>query len=315
MSSRNEFDLRLAVCFVAVAEEQSFTRAAKRLNVAQPSVSEQVRRLEEKLQLPLFVRNSRNVDLTPTGRAFLPLAQEIVRANEAAQQFFRQLRRQSTKVLRIGAPSYSAEFEERTQLIGQFLAEAHQYSLDILHAWNSELVDQLRRGEIELALLQGAVKLSGLEHLIIHRSYAHFLVPAESPLAVLPAIRSQDLRDHRMVATLEHVDPATYAMYYQRFLDNGAQLVPTPENHTRTMEQFARSRRLVLLRFGHAPGHRRMAGDMVRIPSQDEPPLTADLLLVRRNEPGSPALERFWQLAARRALDASSPVNTAARLR
>jgi DNA-binding transcriptional LysR family regulator len=305
MSSRDEFDIRLAFCFAAVAEERSFTRAAKRLNVAQPSVSEQVRRLEEQVGFPLFVRSSRKVELTPEGESFLALALQLVRVNDEAKAFIRRVRRRSAELLRIGAPPYSAEFEERTELIGRFMAEARQYSLDIVHAWNSELVGQLRRSEIDLAFVQGEVELSGLDHVMVHRSYAHFLVPAEGALASLDSIASEDLRGHSVVATLPHVDPATYNMYYKRFADCGALLVPTPEHHARTMEQFARTRRLVLLRFGHAPGHRRIIGDMMRIPSREDPPIIAEMSLVRRTERGSTALERFWQLAKERVASAT----------
>ena len=91
--------------FVAVAEELHFARAAERLHIASPSLSQQIKSLEESVGTPLFVRDRRHVELTPAGRMLLPDAREILELSARAQRRLAG----ATGPLRVGYVSWLPE--------------------------------------------------------------------------------------------------------------------------------------------------------------------------------------------------------------
>src|SRR5436305_14458180 len=95
----DRLDIRLVECFIAVAEVHQFGRAAERLHIAQPSLSQQIRRLENQLGVTLLERNSRRVQLTGAGDALLREGRKTL---SQAQHAVQATRAAGTKTLKVG---------------------------------------------------------------------------------------------------------------------------------------------------------------------------------------------------------------------
>src|SRR5579859_6871760 len=96
------FELSQLRCFVALAEELHFGRAAARMHMTQPPLSRQIQLLEHHIGAKLFARSSRIVRLTPAGRGFLPEAREILRLAESASLAARRVSRGEAGSVAIG---------------------------------------------------------------------------------------------------------------------------------------------------------------------------------------------------------------------
>ncbi len=142
-------DIDLLATLVAIAETGGFTRAAERLNRTQPAVSMQMRRLEERVGKPLFLRQSRSVQLTVEGEALLAYAKRIVELTEEARHHLSIP--QLSGVARVGIPEWYATDHLQAMLCR--FARAHpDVRLEVFVSASHELRDRLERNELDIAL-------------------------------------------------------------------------------------------------------------------------------------------------------------------
>lgn len=148
--------------FVAAVDHGSFVSAAEATHVAQPSLSEQVRRLERALGVTLFVRTNRRLQLTEAGRALLPGARRTLSEAAALGESARTVRELSGGTVSFGTFS-SAHLYLLTALIGDFRARYPGVQARVVGLNSSEVAAQVRSGELEAGLVQLPVDERGLE--------------------------------------------------------------------------------------------------------------------------------------------------------
>jgi DNA-binding transcriptional LysR family regulator len=200
-------ELRHLRYFVAVAEELHFRRAAERLHVAQPAVSEQVRKLEEELGVRLFERTQRSVSLTDAGAAMLEEARRVLRQAEIAQMVARNAQDRATAVLRIGYLPDSLPVAIPRAL--QHLAEAApRVETRLETATTLGLIEAVRARRLDAAIVGLPAPTRGLRTTSLGYQGAVAALPVTHPRAVDPALVLEHLAPERVVVLPRDTNPA-----------------------------------------------------------------------------------------------------------
>lgn len=176
-------DLRHMEVFLAVAEERSFTRAARRLHQVQSGVSATVRALERDLGVDLFVRSSRSVELSDAGAAFLPAAQDALAAAQAARDSVAGVTGRLGGAVRI-AIATAVDITDFPRRLGTFHQAHPAVTLTVVSTTrgNDGVMAALAEREIDVALLTPTTWPSTIAVHEIARAAVSVILPAGHPL-------------------------------------------------------------------------------------------------------------------------------------
>jgi DNA-binding transcriptional LysR family regulator len=193
-------DQRQLVSFVVLAEELHFIRAAARLGVTQPALSQQIARLEDRLAVQLFERTRRRVALTDAGRVFLGDALVILRQFEQAAAGARRAAKGLIGRLTIGFVEASP-FNILPPLVSRLSRELAEVSLVLQEMVTEEQVEALRSGRIDVGLMRPLFHEPGFGTLPLFRESYVVALPAGHDLARLGAVPLAALREERFIMT------------------------------------------------------------------------------------------------------------------
>jgi DNA-binding transcriptional LysR family regulator len=194
------FDLNQLRCFVTVAEDLHFGRAAARLNMTQPPLSRQIQILERIIDATLLDRTSRSVRLTPAGRSFLAESRRILKLADSAAQVARRIAMGKRGSLKIGYTA-AAAYGFLPDLIAACGAHLPEVDFSLKEMVSSDQLDALASGQLDAGLLRPP---------IARPEFANRRVLAEPLLAAIP-------KKHRLASAaaiaIKDFDNEPFIMY------------------------------------------------------------------------------------------------------
>jgi DNA-binding transcriptional LysR family regulator len=287
-------ELRHLRYFVAVAEERSFTRAAERLWIAQPGLSQHVRSLERELGVELLERHPRGVSLTHAGELLLERARAALAAADVAASTGRELQAGVVGSVRLGVAS-GPGWPLTSDLLRQFSRERSGVELTVLQGYSGTLGRDLRDRHLDALLTPSGTAAGHLKALDLGSAEWVVLVGTGHPLAGVGALAAADLEGERIAVT-GHPDGAGFDRAVTDVLAElgvAAELVPGlpwPALHSAIA-----SNELVALTTAPEALPKGVIGRRL------EPRRTLSFELLWRDEAPSPALAGFVDAAAAHA--------------
>ncbi len=184
-------ELDLFKSFVAVAEERSFSRAARVLHTTQPTLSRHIQRLEGELGVRLFERHGRHVECTANGRLLLPMAQAVVTRAEMAVDLLREQAGGGATSVRFGA--YGSIFALLlTPALASFAAAYPRVTINLVENDDARLEEGVMRGDLDAAVMTPWGSARTASHHLLSEDIL-LVVPQGHHLAAKPVVELDNL--------------------------------------------------------------------------------------------------------------------------
>ncbi len=185
-------NLRALKYFVKLAELKHFSRAADACFVSQPTLSTQIRKLEEELGVQLVERAPRKVQLTPVGEEIATRARHVLRDIDQITAAARRSRDPETGTLRLGLFPTLAPYL-LPHVVPRIRERFPQLRLELSEEKTPDILSMLDNGKLDAALIALPVEDAGLEHIVLFSEPFYLAVPESHPLAARETVSKPDL--------------------------------------------------------------------------------------------------------------------------
>jgi len=188
------FDIHQLQCFIAVAEELHFGRAAQRMHLTQPPLSRQIKLLEARLDVQLFERSGREVRLTAAGAAFLGGAREVIQAARTSTALARDAANRPQERLSLGFTPVAA-YEALPGLLRGFNEDLPLAELALNELMTLAQLDALVRNDIDAALLRPSINLFHFDSMRVNVDSLVAVLPGNHALTKKKELRLSDFEN------------------------------------------------------------------------------------------------------------------------
>lgn len=214
-------DISQLKCFVVAADELHFGRAAQSLGMLPASLGRQIRLLEERLEVKLFLRTTRSVTMTEAGSAVLEDVRALVAQADALEERIREIRKTEVPVLRVGAID-SAAAGLMPQLL-QFLRDEHpDIEVQLFEQKTIHLLPKLLSGSLDIAFCRPPdTRDPRINFRTLFFESAVVALPDDHPLADRVEIAVADLADAPLIVPDRRSRPHSHDLTIKLFLDAG----------------------------------------------------------------------------------------------
>ncbi|MCT9812195.1 LysR family transcriptional regulator [Acidovorax sp. Be4] len=195
--------------FVILAEELHFGRAAGKLAITQPPLSSAIKSLEEELEVKLLIRDSKHVELTQAGEAFLEEARQILEQVARASNVAKIVGGGMRGRLEIGMTG-SQVYREVPEIVRQFNAQTPDVDVVLREMSSADQVNDLLRGQIHAGFVNASTVPPQLAFLPMAEDEFLICLPADHPQARCDSMELRQLADARFVMFSRDVAPANY---------------------------------------------------------------------------------------------------------
>lgn len=216
-------ELRQLRYFVTVAEEMHFGRAAERLHIVQPAVSQQIRRLERELGVDLFDRSPRHVRLTVAGQRFLPEARAVLAAEHRARAVIADLAAEQARTLRLGTSAGLGEHLD--DVLARFADQAPGVAVELVSAPTRARLERVRTGQLDATFVRGIREDRDLRMVPVWDDPLVAALPVGHPLAEADTVDLAELARLPLRLVPREVNPPLVDLVVSACVDAGTRPV------------------------------------------------------------------------------------------